>query len=631
MTNERDPVTTEPATGDETTGADQEPESGKPEGEAENQTESGTAEEAARSGTWEAFAPAQADPPGRVRQWADRAGRVLGHEWTVVSILGVLLAIVMTWPSALHPSDTLPEDLGDPPLVAWILAWSGHAVADDPSHLWHTNAFFPTTYSLAFTDTLLGYLPANLIGAGWVAAVIRYNMLFIFAFALAFVGAYALVRQLGASRVGAAVAGIAYAYAPWRWSQAGHLHVMSSGGIVLALAMLARGHGLSLKDGFRPDKVRPGWVLAGWLVAAWQISIGFGIGVVFGYVLGACVAVGVIAWLLRRWRLPRRVVLYNLAGGVVFAAVAAFMVYPYLRVLSIYPNVRRTIEEVAFFSPPKRAFFVAPNESLLWGDLHASVRATLPFPPEMTLLPGFTLIGLALAGLFVSAWSVRTRLLLAAGVVVTLDCALGTRGPHNGWIGYTALFQLPGFSALRTPGRLIAWTTLLLGILAAGALTGFLRRGEEVRGDRVPGRRDALMVLATLIPLALVLIEGINRMPHPVVPAAPAAFSHIGTPMVIVPNDGITDELYMLWSTDGFPTMVNGLSGYTPPQQYALKDAANKFPDPQSIEQLRAAGVRSLVVLRDQVGDPAVTDAPVDGLGITREERGDLIVYTLSP
>src|SRR5205823_11436428 len=103
----------------------------------------------------------------------------------------------------------------------------------------------------------------------------------------------------------------------------------------------------------------------------------------------------------------------------------------------------------------------------------------------------------------------------------------------------------------RTPGRLIAWITLLLGILAAGALTGFLRRGEEVRGDRVPGGRDAMMVLATLIPLALVLAEGINRMPHPEVPPPPAAFSHIRTPMVIVPNDGVTDELYMLWSTDG--------------------------------------------------------------------------------
>ena len=73
-------------------------------------------------------------------------------------------------------------------------------------------------------------------------------------FALAFVGAYALVRQLGAGRIGAAVAGAAFAYAPWRLAQAGHLQVLSTGGIALALAMLARGHGWSLRHGYRPER-----------------------------------------------------------------------------------------------------------------------------------------------------------------------------------------------------------------------------------------------------------------------------------------------------------------------------------------------------------------------------------------
>ena len=36
------------------------------------------------------------------------------------------------------------------------------------------------------------------------------------AHALLLIGGYALVRQLGAGRTGAAVAGIAFAYAPWR-------------------------------------------------------------------------------------------------------------------------------------------------------------------------------------------------------------------------------------------------------------------------------------------------------------------------------------------------------------------------------------------------------------------------------
>jgi hypothetical protein len=587
------------------------------------------ADRATAADPFEAFAPPPARAPGRARRRAARVGRVLRHEWTVASVVGVLLAVAMTWPAALRASDTLPEDLGDPTLVAWTLAWTGHAAIHDPIHLWQTNAFFPNPYSLAFTDSLLGYLPANVIGTGFAAAVIRYNVVFIFAFALASVGAYALVRQLGANRIGAAVAGVAYAYAPWRDVQAGHLHVISSGGIVFALAMLARGHGLSLRDGYRRDRVRPGWVLAGWLVAAWQITIGFGIGIPFGYVLGGCVLVGAIAWLLGRWRLPRRAVIFNVAGGAVFLAVTGAMMFPYLRVLHLYPNVQRTFDDVTTFSPPARGLLVGPPDSLLWGTRQAAVRATLSWPPEMMLLPGFTLIGLAIAGLFFSVWSVRIRALLAAGVAGTVICVLGANGPLQGRLGYRALYHLPGFNALRTPGRLILWTTLLLGILAAGCLTGFARRGDEARGNRVPGRPEALLRLAALIPLALVVAEGLNKMPHPVVPAPPAGLAQARGPMLILPYNA--DELIMLWSTNGFPPMVNGISGYGPPRQAQLRAAGDKFPSSASIDELRAAGVREVVVLRSEVSDPKVLTADVDTLGVSREERGDLVIYRLNP
>ncbi|MEK8106396.1 hypothetical protein NKG94_16455 [Micromonospora sp. M12] len=39
--------------------------------------------------------------------------------------------------------------------------------------------------------------------------MLRYNILFVLAFALAFLGGYALLRQLGADKVAAAVAGAA--------------------------------------------------------------------------------------------------------------------------------------------------------------------------------------------------------------------------------------------------------------------------------------------------------------------------------------------------------------------------------------------------------------------------------------
>jgi hypothetical protein len=283
---------------------------------------------------------------------------------------------------------------------------------------------------------------------------------------------------------------------------------------------------------------------------------------------------------------------------------------------------------VAALSPPPQGLLVAPADSLLWGGLHAGARDSLSYPPEMTLLPGFALLGLAVAGLFFSAWSIRARVLLGLGVAVTMICALGTHGPMHGQIGYRALFALPGFDAIRTPSRLIAWSILLLGILAAGALTGFAQRGVEVRGDRVPGRPEALLRLAMLVPLALVLVEGINTMPHPVVPAPPAGFAKLPEPLLVLPTSETDDELYMLWGTAGFPTMVNGTGSYRPPRQRELLEAGASFPATDSVATLRAAGVRTVVVLAD-MADPGRFDQPVDDPDVTREERDGMLIYTL--
>ena len=41
---------------------------------------------------------------------------------------GLLLTVGATWPAARHPARTFPGDLGDPPVQAWQVAWSGHAL-----------------------------------------------------------------------------------------------------------------------------------------------------------------------------------------------------------------------------------------------------------------------------------------------------------------------------------------------------------------------------------------------------------------------------------------------------------------------------------------------------------------------
>ncbi len=677
------------------------------------------------------------------RRLAGVSWRVARHEWTLAALAALLLAVVLTWPTLRDPASTIPQDTGDPTLQAWQVAWGGHALLTNPLQVWHSNTFYPEPYTYAYSDTLLGYAPFGMIGDGPVAAVIRYNLLYMLTHALALFGAYALARQVGAGRAGAAVAGVAFAYAPWKLAQAGHLHVISIGGIALALAMLARGHGWSLRHGHRPDRVRPGWVVAGWAVAAWQVTLGFGIGLPFAYVLGllclgAVVTYGVV-WLRRRTRpvVPRRLLLADLAGGIGFAGVTLAMAAPYFEVVARNPSGRRTVAQIEMFSPPWRGFVTAPPESWLWGERHEAARATLGFPGEMTLLPGVVLLSLAVAGLFFSAWRLRHRLMLAGAALVSVALAAGTTFGGDGNPGYVTLVEhAPGWDGVRTPGRLVLWTTLLLGLLAAGALTvreparqtapgaelppgpdaereavpagdqspgpdvepGAVSVGEQrpvPAGDQSPGsdadpgtkpavptlrpagvpvlveasapaqagagprpalrsaawsgsaaeqaapRQPApkraggqwrLARLALLVPLLLVLVEGVNRTPHVPAPEQPAVLRGLTGPALVLPSDGIRELHVMLWSTDGFPKVVNGLASFTPQSQERIRAASMTFPDATSVAYLRQVGVRTVVLLPGwAAGTPwaDVAARPVDGLGISREMVGEDVIYRL--
>ncbi|WP_425553466.1 hypothetical protein [Dactylosporangium salmoneum] len=596
-----------------------------------------------------AFAPEPEFVPSRFGRVTRRSrsglARFFAHEWTLAALGSVLLAAAMTWPALQHPATTIPQDIWDPTLQAWQMSWAGHILTTDPLQLWQANAFYPNQYTYAFSDTLLGYAPAGMIGSGPEAAIVRYNIIFVLIFAFAFFGAYALARQLGAGRTGAAVAGAAFAYAPWRLGQAGHLHVLSIGGIALALAMLARGHGFSLRRGYEPEKRRWGWVLAGWLVAAWQISLGFGIGLPFAYALLIAVLASAVTWgykHLRNRGAGRRpfgwkLLFANLGGGLVFVAVSAMMAYPYRQVLNQHQEAERSADIIGLFSPPLKGLFISPPESWLWGDAYANARSTLGWAPEMALLPGFFLYGLAFAGLFVSTWRLQHRILLGVGVVGTAMLAMGTNGPGDGDFGYMALYRvLPGFEGIRTSGRLMVWVTLFLALLAAGAVSAFAERAVELFADRTQsdvGNQAGVWRIVTLIPLVLVLAEGIHqRGPNPTVPAAPVAMSTVQGPVMVLPSSELFDMNVMLWSTDGFPKMVNGGSGFTPSNQEILRLNMEQFPDEATVTQLREMKIRTVVVLRDEAaGTPyaRAVDAPIDGLGITRTEQGDVITYKI--
>jgi hypothetical protein len=542
--------------------------------------------------------------------WTD----VRRREITLAALVAVGLALAMHWPLPLHIGRDVARDLGDPLPQAWQVAWDGHALLHQPLDFFQANVFWPLRNSLAFSDALVGYAPAGVIGSGPHAAIVRYDVLFLFAYALAFLGAYLLARELGAGRVGAFVAGAAFAYAPWRLEQDGHLHVLSSGGIPLSLFLLVRGYRRS-----------SGWlVLAGWLVAAWQVSLGFTLGLQLAYLL-LVVALGA---LVLGWRPPRATLVASAAGLLAFVAIAALLARPYLEVARDHPESKRTDATVAAFSGWPRMYLAPPGANTVWSGVTVEQRQKLEFVPEQTLFPGLAVVLLGALCLARGVYSRRLRWGLLGGVLACAWLALGFHAGSFPWPYELVYHHLPGWNSSRTPSRINTLTSLGLALLAAGGAAGLAGR---VRLPRLRLALGAALVGAVLLEGAGFSLEGGLRGPaHPTVPLAPAGQAGLAAPQLHLPMSREGNRRYVLWSSGGFPRIVNGRASFQPTLTTVIARAVAHFPDRPSVGYLRRLGVRTVVFHPALAAGTSWADADrksISGLALTRERRRDVVVF----
>jgi hypothetical protein len=599
------------------------------------------------------------------------------REVLCAALAGVILAVITSWPLVLHLPSRIAPDLGDPVRTAWQVAWVGHALLHQPLHLFDANAFYPHPLSLAFSDSLLGYGPAALFGSGTVAALVRYNLLFLFAWSLCFVGAYLLARELGLGRLGAAAAGVAFAYAPYRVTEAGHLHVISSGGIPLALFLLLRGY---RRD--RPERGQKWLVLAGWLVSAWQISLGFTLGLQYAYLLAVLAVLALACWLWARRRadlggprpedggarrgnvrepqpedvrgsrpgghgsrgpfIPRRLVAVTCIGVALVGAVTVYESRPYLKVANDYPTAKRTLKEVKTYSAGPAALLAASSESRVWGGATAGMRAKVHSKNESVLFPGGLLLVLAIVGLAAPLYPRRLRIGLLAGVVVCAVLALGL-GLTGAGYPYRLLYDYaPGWDGVRVPGRVFTLATLFLALLA-GAGAQLLARRIGAWGER--RSLGGLAALAGVVLVVGLVGEGAGHLGHPVVPQPARAEVGLPGPILDLPTDGPADRLWQYFSTNGFYDIPVGNSTFDIPAVDDLRGGMSGFPDRASVEKLRYYGIRTVVLhlkmprlpgihgyaLAEPANASAAAAKPVAGLGVARRQVGSLVIYEIGP
>jgi hypothetical protein len=606
-------------------------------------------------------------------RWAPSPS-ITRREVLAVSVVGVLLAILTSWPLLLHMSSHIAPDLGDPVRTAWQVAWVGHAMLHDPLHLFDSNAFYPHPLSLAFSDSLLGYGPAAFFGHGTVAALLRYNLIFLWIWSFCFVGAYLLGREFGLGKLAAGAVGVAFAYAPYRVTEAGHFQVISSGGIPLALFLLLRG--------YRRESRK--LILAGWLVSAWQVSLGFTLGLQYTYLLALLALVVLVYW----WRgqltpaaawlqgarapqspaharatrddahdqrvgsrgvrgplIPRRLLAVTLIGIAALGIVTVYEARPYLKVAAEYPTAKRTLREVETYSSGPAALLSASSENRVWGSLTAPAREHVHSKNEDVFFPGGEILVLALIGLLGVGGSVYTRrfrLGLAAGIFTCSVLAMGL-GLTGAGYPYRLLYDYaPGWDGVRVPGRVFTTATLLYALLVgAGAQLLMQRIGTWGESKTLRGL-PALLGAVLLIGL---LGEGAGHLGHPTVPQPAKAEIGLPGPLLDLPTDGAADRIWQYFSTDGFYKIPVGNSTFDIPAVDDLRGGMSGFPDRASVEKLRYYGIKTVVlhlkmpelpgIVGYELAEPpnayAAAAKPVTGLGVKRRRVGSLVIYEIGP
>jgi hypothetical protein len=263
------------------------------------------------------------------------------------------------------------------------------------------------------------------------------------------------------------------------------------------------------------------------------------------------------------------------------------------------------------------------------------MRRSLSSVPEQTLFPGVTIILLALVGALAGPWRPRTRIALPAATLLAALCAMGLRF-LDGRVTYRLLYDYaPGWQGIRTPGRITVITSLLLALFAGGGAQWLLLRR---RGRALPALVAAILCIAILAEgSAFGLGErgeaAVSGPPEPRVPGPPPGQLGQPSPQLHLPVRARREYDYILWSTEGFPRIVNGTSGFPPRFLRRLALQERGFPSRASVARLRSLGVRTVILHPGYVaGTPRSTwpRRSVKGLGVTRHRRGGVVVYSLT-
>ena len=389
--------------------------------------------------------------------------------WLLALAGYISLTLVCTWPLPLRLATAIPHDAGDPLLTAWILAWNAHTVPLTATW-WNAPMFWPMPGALGLSEHMLGLsLVASPLQWLGTDPIVAYNVLFLLSFPLCAIAAHALAHTVTERHDAATLAGVVFAFNPYRLSQVSHLHILWVFWMPLALMALHR----YARDG------RGRWLAL--FVAMWigqALSNGY-------FLLFFPILVAMwIAWFIVSRRNLRRLGAVAAAWGV-GTMVLLPVVLPYSHLQDRFA-LERGIAEIRLFSADVTALgsasLLVPTSTLLPSVGNA----------EQQLFPGVTVVIVILAAAVVSLrraaapsrWP-RVSTAFASIACLAIAAALTARlgGPWRISLGGRTLVSV---TTIAKPVTVALWCVVL--VVAASAR--FWRANRAFRVRLLLRRRD---------------------------------------------------------------------------------------------------------------------------------------------
>ncbi|HBY94711.1 MAG TPA: hypothetical protein DEP84_12250, partial [Chloroflexi bacterium] len=171
--------------------------------------------------------------------------------WGVV-LIWTALAPILTWPLAAHLSTAVAGPPGDNFEYLWKVWWVRHALLDlGRSPLFNPDIFAPVGYPLALSETTLAHLLPSLPLTLAFGEVASYNLLMLASFVLSGLAMWLLAWRLTGQRGAAWLAGLVWAFSPYRVAHlgAGHLPLMGTAWLPLCFLYADR----AIRSGRRRD------------------------------------------------------------------------------------------------------------------------------------------------------------------------------------------------------------------------------------------------------------------------------------------------------------------------------------------------------------------------------------------